>query len=680
MIELNRPYHPLSNASCIRLLNIDPDSIDDQPISCRLEELDLEHAQGYTGFSALSYRWGKQQASSPISLNGHKISIRQNLYDFLIHARRNEWTRNFWIDGLCINQDDLEEKSQQVARMGEIYSRATHVLIWLDNLSSTEQNAIAHLGRIGDDYSYDLPYHHLGEPVVQVKWKPLTLGNLTSFWYLWPRRKRELPENTKLGIELLARHPYWTRKWIVQEILLAGPNASVVLPHSQVKLANIATLLLIELDQLEKRRRNELTNEIWNARDTLLKEMQPKDALSSTTEFARSANVQREIAWDQWQNDAYHQFYCCRDPTGLEILMKTLSENSMTYQPQDISQLLDMYSEFECQEPADHIFALLSLVTSDLGITVDYGLDRGELYWSLLSVQTNKEDARTLKSERSMVHTLKYYDKIFKRALRLSHADVTDALGKLWPKKHVHKIWELQFIEAIRNCISVLRLEDTSQLNCSEIDTSNLRTLTLDYEKARLFPPETTAKRNLASLFLQVNDSHVSVTSPCLPIRHDLGIFDYNIFRVVDVHTPTRNEKNHPIETLAIGSSIMEIYDSISLPIKLAQIRSEGHTTALQHIVLQTNTNTSNGSHQTSSFPLQSQDIVCVFSGHQPALILRKITADKVVFGTAMRSDTRIPGSAIVSMQVCLCLLINHHCGLLTQARLGRGKSLGLCA
>lgn len=37
----------------------------------------------------------------------------------------------FWIDAICINQEDVLEKSAQVSLMGEIYKKATHGIVWL---------------------------------------------------------------------------------------------------------------------------------------------------------------------------------------------------------------------------------------------------------------------------------------------------------------------------------------------------------------------------------------------------------------------------------------------------------------------------------------------------------------------------------------------------------------------
>ncbi|KAF9693249.1 hypothetical protein EKO04_008666 [Ascochyta lentis] len=45
--------------------------------------------------------------------------------------QREETDDWFWIDQICINQDDQQEKSQQVCRMADLYGKARKVLMWL---------------------------------------------------------------------------------------------------------------------------------------------------------------------------------------------------------------------------------------------------------------------------------------------------------------------------------------------------------------------------------------------------------------------------------------------------------------------------------------------------------------------------------------------------------------------
>jgi hypothetical protein len=36
-----------------------------------------------------------------------------------------------WIDAICINQADLDERKQQVQLMRDVYSGASRVVVWL---------------------------------------------------------------------------------------------------------------------------------------------------------------------------------------------------------------------------------------------------------------------------------------------------------------------------------------------------------------------------------------------------------------------------------------------------------------------------------------------------------------------------------------------------------------------
>ena len=150
MAKLTTPYSPLLGPNCIRLLSIDSGA-SDEPLSCNLEGLDLTNLpQQYCNFSALSYRWGDDAPTFDISLNGWSIRVRENLHQFLLHARASRWYNGFWIDAVCINQDDKAEKAQQISIMGTIYSLASNVLIWLGKLSDAEIVALEEIRNAED--------------------------------------------------------------------------------------------------------------------------------------------------------------------------------------------------------------------------------------------------------------------------------------------------------------------------------------------------------------------------------------------------------------------------------------------------------------------------------------------------------------------------------------------------
>ena len=134
-------YRPLPTPTSIRLLHIRPyGSRTGAPIVCFLSTHERSLAPPY---EALSYVWGAQKPTGTIRCadfnstlpkrgrSRTKRTVRINLYAALQDLRHKTETRVMWIDGLCINQEDLAERSSQVAMMGDIYRSATAVVVYL---------------------------------------------------------------------------------------------------------------------------------------------------------------------------------------------------------------------------------------------------------------------------------------------------------------------------------------------------------------------------------------------------------------------------------------------------------------------------------------------------------------------------------------------------------------------
>ncbi|PMD53153.1 HET-domain-containing protein, partial [Hyaloscypha bicolor E] len=85
-------------------------------------------------YQALSYTWGSPDITKTIAINGAVVDIRQNLYDALFNFyERLERGAEFllWVDAICIDQQNLQERTSQVRLMDFIYTRAQCVIIWL---------------------------------------------------------------------------------------------------------------------------------------------------------------------------------------------------------------------------------------------------------------------------------------------------------------------------------------------------------------------------------------------------------------------------------------------------------------------------------------------------------------------------------------------------------------------
>lgn len=116
----------------IRLVEIQPAAHESDPMVCTLREVALGSKPK---FEALSYMWGTERADEAIALNGVPFEVGKNLLDALLFLRgqvaSGKACQPFWIDAICINQSDVEERTMQLRIMDQIYFRAGTVVVWL---------------------------------------------------------------------------------------------------------------------------------------------------------------------------------------------------------------------------------------------------------------------------------------------------------------------------------------------------------------------------------------------------------------------------------------------------------------------------------------------------------------------------------------------------------------------
>ncbi|KAK3339823.1 heterokaryon incompatibility [Lasiosphaeria hispida] len=80
-------------------------------------------------FAALSYVWGDAADPARIVFNGvHGFPVTRNLHAALRSLRRVGQGLRLWVDALCINQADLEEKKTQLGLMKRVYQQARKVI------------------------------------------------------------------------------------------------------------------------------------------------------------------------------------------------------------------------------------------------------------------------------------------------------------------------------------------------------------------------------------------------------------------------------------------------------------------------------------------------------------------------------------------------------------------------
>ncbi|KAH7080802.1 heterokaryon incompatibility protein-domain-containing protein [Paraphoma chrysanthemicola] len=230
--------------------------------NCNMEIFKLDQAPPYI---ALSYVWGdKSSGTAGILLDGQKFEITTSLYIFLDLFRSDTFSQEvayIWIDQICIDQSDLDERSYAVRFMSSVYSNAEYVVVWLGDDEETEKAAKAF---------------------------------------------------------------YFTRLWIIQELLLAR------------------TVII-------------------NCRETWGLHL-------SSVQF----HVQK------YQDKIYSRI---RNPS-----LFLLWDSVYNREGRHLAQCLQRYCQNDCQDPRDKVYALLGLVKAEEQVPIDYSKSVSEVYIDTLQI------------------------------------------------------------------------------------------------------------------------------------------------------------------------------------------------------------------------------------------------------------------------------------------------------
>lgn len=110
----------------------------DDEVVCKLRATQLSPS---LNFEAVSYAWGTEDRTEPIHCNDKRVWVTPTLKELLQHLYRynlnqDRWSsdvplRVLWIDALCINQEDPQEKAVQIRMMSSIFAGAPRAIVWL---------------------------------------------------------------------------------------------------------------------------------------------------------------------------------------------------------------------------------------------------------------------------------------------------------------------------------------------------------------------------------------------------------------------------------------------------------------------------------------------------------------------------------------------------------------------
>lgn len=330
-------YKPLTRPLEIRVLVLHPGE-KGSPIKCSLQHGDLRSKK--SGFEALSYVWGSPTITNEITCDNRKRNVGRNLYGALERLRRPDKDRVLWIDALCINQGDNKEKTQQVRIMGEIYTRARRVLIWLGNHDDIQEGVGRLVSRPPKEKHIDW------SPLKPVFTNPLFIQAQSLLIWLGfegavnagVEKLRKPQSSAKFDWSSLipvVQSPWFTRVWCIQELVLAS-RPMIVTRDSMISWDEFAQAVL---------------------------------------ELRMQFNTYRMKTWHQ-SNESIENFYFLHEMREKHKMRRK--------QRHDLLELLFLTRGFQATDPRDKLFALIGLagdvLSSDWEITPNYDLSVVEVY------------------------------------------------------------------------------------------------------------------------------------------------------------------------------------------------------------------------------------------------------------------------------------------------------------
>lgn len=313
-------YPPLANPHReFRLLKLSQNQGEDSLIHFELTTVSVETPPKYY---ALSYTWCHDQPRYLICVNKVYCPVRRNLYDFIAHVVCQRYHDCFFfVDAVCINQLDEREKESQIALMGKIYSTAMKVVVWLGGLEWREEEAV----QSGKTILLDIAARQSSNSNSgkgQMSWRTSTL------------------------FCSLLHHQFWSRVWIIQEVILAK---EVVIHTRQSTLSF--------------------------------------EDVASALSAARIVNPGRGVDWTTHGASEYHrgQFKSAATVSGSTFSYKAniidawRRERHQKPSPR-LYQCMIAFAGQSCHHRKDQIFGLLGLAQDNTCIRADYRVTETDLF------------------------------------------------------------------------------------------------------------------------------------------------------------------------------------------------------------------------------------------------------------------------------------------------------------
>ncbi|KAF7559761.1 hypothetical protein G7046_g4394 [Stylonectria norvegica] len=238
-----------------RILWLAPGAGED-PLCADLEIINCETPPKY---EALSYTWGTDPPSSYIWLSGCPLPIRANLEAALTCLRLATLKRLLWVDAICIDQSNLDERARQVQYMRLVYKYAARVVVWVGTKTPGVETAFEMARRLNEIREHTLEQQRIGQGIVDSD----AIANFkeSQMAYMPPESLQYLQE--------LCNRPYFERCWCVQEVV-ACSWAILKCEELEIPLMDVLGTMFVLAQHEGRMKPNTLYYQWWRIWDSKL--------------------------------------------------------------------------------------------------------------------------------------------------------------------------------------------------------------------------------------------------------------------------------------------------------------------------------------------------------------------------------------------------------------------------
>ncbi len=379
----------------IRLIRLLPGNWNDE-IKCDLVRNSLHTARPYY---TLSYVWGSTRATSKISLDSKEFFVTRNLESALRHLRTQYADSFIWVDALCINQDDIPERTRQVKMMGNIYKSSQSVLVFLgegvgrdgrlsrSTLDQTAPPAFTFSETQVHFEDIDIPAYSVlnnTDKISEQQHKGRTMQDtlqvfsfiqslitenhihkLAPFNSTSPNEEEAQAQIALFENLRQLMHapftPWWQRIWVVQE---------VVMPSDIIVICGTVSAPW----QMFARAASRCLTHLSHCCNVYMQEF-PRDIINVLKDFCH-----RVLDIDNLRSSRRHGTTAI---TADDTTLASQENRSNRTQRTSLITLLRRFRDRKATDPRDKVYALLSLVETSPGrpgLTPDYSLSDSEVY------------------------------------------------------------------------------------------------------------------------------------------------------------------------------------------------------------------------------------------------------------------------------------------------------------